>query len=132
MQQVQSTAQKSQVIHRAVSTVLQDTTSPSSLIFHFTVKKNRACSVFMFSFHLLQDIVAIWSVPYNLFPITVSAILLKGLPSFYVSIICCFDSITGFFLMRSFFKIYSYVPVCRFCAVCSLFITCCSLLILMT
>jgi len=36
----------------------------------------------MYSFHLLQDLVVIWYVLYNLFPIIFSAILLNVLSSF--------------------------------------------------
>jgi len=71
----------------------------------------------MYSFHLLRDQVVQWYALYNLSPIIFSAILLNVLSSFvYVSIVRCFNSIMGFFLMCSFFIICNYVAVRRFCA----------------
>ena len=68
-------------------------------------------------------------VMYNLFPIIYSAILLNVLSSFVdVSIVRCFNSIIGFFLMYSFITICSYVAVCRFCAVRRVIIICFRLL----
>jgi len=120
---VQSTTQKSQVIHHVISSVLQHASSLPYLIIHFTVKEFSLFRLYVLISSSARSrrtmLCTAQSLSYYF-----SSILLNVLFSFvYVSIVRCFNSIMGFFLMCSFFTICGYVAVCRFCAVrCVIFI----------
>jgi len=129
---VQSIAQKSQVIHLVLSSVLQHASSPPYLIFHFTAKELSVFRLYVLissSARSRRNLVCtVQSLSYYFFRHFIKCFILICL----CSIVHCFKSVTDLFLMCSFFIISIYVAVCRFCAIRCLIIIWFPLLFLMT
>ena len=115
---MRSTAQKSQAIHRVISSVLKHASSLPYLIIHFTVKELKVFRLYVLISSSARSRRAMLCTAQSLSYYFFFTILLNVLSSFvYVSIYVVTFFTMGFFLMRPFFTICSYVAVCRFCAV---------------